>query len=80
MDETKNKKMFFRMSKKGGHLYGFVPEGGIKEGYMVLIPLKTKVHEDQKYAGIISVVKGKAEFVGASIVPKDEKEDNTEIK
>ncbi len=71
MSEKKGRKIFFRVSKKKEHLFGFIPEGGVKEGDSIVIPIKTKSVEEYYYPGVVSVVKGKADFVAASIIEKD---------
>lgn len=79
MSEKKGKKMCLRISKRGKHIYGFIPEGGAKEGDSVIIPIQTKTYEGNKYFGIVSLLKKKADFVAASIIEKDVGEDATKI-
>jgi len=75
MDETKNKKAFFRLSKQGKHLYGYIPAGGAEEGDVVIIPVSTTKVGEHTYPGVIAVIKGEKEFTGASILAKDEEEE-----
>ncbi len=75
MDETKNKKVFFRLSKRGKHLYGYIPAGGAEEGDVVIIPVSTTKVGEQTFPGVIAVIKGQSYFTGASILAKDEEEE-----
>ncbi|GAH34302.1 unnamed protein product, partial [marine sediment metagenome] len=70
--EKKRKTMYFRLSNKKEHIYGFVPEGGLREGEVIIIALKGREYEGKHYNGLIAVIKEKADFTGASILPPKE--------
>lgn len=78
MTKKENEKpvIFFRLSKKKDHIYGFVPEGGIKEGHSIVIAIEDKKWEDGNVTeGLRSLVNGRIEFIKASILePLSDKE------
>lgn len=68
----KKHNIYFRLSKKKNHVYGFVPEGGLSEGECIVISVKSSEFEGKQFAGLIAVMKETAEFTRGAVLPPNE--------